>query len=343
MNRINHNIIRQLFVLFLIILTGWILLKELFPFLSGILGAITLYVLMKKPMEALVRRNWNSTFSALLLIIISFFAILLPLAGAAIMLSNKLRQAARNSEAVVKAVKERLHSWQDSLGFDLTSRLQSEEISGWLSDNVTSLAGGAFNTFIALSIMYFLLFYMLTNRRRLKETLLEYIPISNENIKIIGEETRKMVRANAIGIPLVAIAQGLVALIGFFLFNIDNPFFWALMVTIGSMIPFVGHMLGTLPVFILTLSNGSPFQAWGVLLYGILITGITDNLIRLYVLNKLDDVHPLVTLIGVIVGIPLFGFIGLIFGPLLVSLFLVIVRIYKKEYGTLKDGFHRIN
>ena len=86
-------------------------------------------------------------------------------------------------------------------------------------------------------------------------------------------------------------------------------------------------------MFILTISNGDTFQAWGILIYGIVVVGSTDNLIRLYVLQKLDNVHPLITLIGVIVGIPLFGFIGLIFGPLLVSLSLIIVRIYKKEYA----------
>ena len=87
------------------------------------------------------------------------------------------------------------------------------------------------------------------------------------------------------------------------------------------------------PVFILALSNNDTFQAWGVLLYGIVVVGTTDNIIRLYVLKKMDDVHPLITLIGVIIGIPLFGFIGLVFGPLLISLFLLVLRIYKQEYA----------
>jgi predicted PurR-regulated permease PerM len=142
-----------------------------------------------------------------------------------------------------------------------------------------------------------------------------------------------MVRSNALGIPLVALAQGIIALIGFLIFGIEDPFFWFVIVTIGSMIPFIGTLLGILPVFILTLSSGDTFQAWGILLYGLIVVGSTDNIIRLYVLKRLDDVHPLITLIGVIVGVPLFGFIGLIFGPLLLSLFLVVLRIYKNEYG----------
>ena len=65
--------------------------------------------------------------------------------------------------------------------------------------------------------------------------------------------------------------------------------------------------------------------------------GSTDNIIRLYVLQKIDNVHPLITLIGVIVGVPLFGFIGLIFGPLLVSIFMALVKIYKDEYGKSEE------
>lgn len=141
-----------------------------------------------------------------------------------------------------------------------------------------------------------------------------------------------MVRSNALGIPLVAIAQGIVALIGFLIFGVEDPFFWFVIVTIGSMIPFVGTLIGIVPVFILEISSGNSFTAWAILIYGLVVVGSTDNIIRLYVLKRLDNVHPLITLIGVIVGVPLFGFIGLIFGPLLISLFLVLLTIYRKEY-----------
>ena len=140
-------------------------------------------------------------------------------------------------------------------------------------------------------------------------------------------------RSNAIGIPLVAIAQGFIALIGFWIFGIEDAFFWFVIVTVGSMIPFVGTLIGILPVFLIALSTGNSFQAWGILLYGFIVVGSTDNIIRLYVLKRLDDVHPLITLIGVIIGVPIFGFIGLIFGPLLISIFMALVRIYRKDFG----------
>ena len=156
--------------------------------------------------------------------------------------------------------------------------------------------------------------------------------MKKENVKLVGNEMKAMVRSNALGIPLVAIAQGIVALIGFLIFGVQDPFFWFVIVTIGSMIPFVGTALGIIPVFILEISTGNTFTAWAILIYGFTVVGATDNIIRIYVLKKLDNVHPLITLIGVIVGVPLFGFIGLIFGPLMISLFLVLIKIYQKEY-----------
>ena len=81
---------------------------------------------------------------------------------------------------------------------------------------------------------------MLTNQKQLKKVLIDYIPIKNENLKTLGVKINEMVRSNSLGIPLVAIAQGVVALIGFLIFGVENPFFWAVVVTIGSMIPFIG-------------------------------------------------------------------------------------------------------
>ncbi|WP_027136665.1 AI-2E family transporter [Gaetbulibacter saemankumensis] len=334
---IDPKIIRQIFILLLIISIGGLIFSEITPYLSGVLGAITIYELLKKTMRKLLARGWHPNLAAGFLMLISFFIILIPVSGAILMLGNRIGKAVKNYERVVNAFKTQVSNLETRFDYDFTSQIDVSAISGWLSNNLQKFAGGTFTVFIAISIMYFLLFYMFTNRNKVRESLFEYIPINKENFKILGKEIHGMVRANALGIPLVAIAQGFVALIGFFIFGIENPFFWAVIVAIGSMVPFVGSLLGTVPVFILTLSNGDTFQAWGILMYGITIIAATDNLIRLFVIKKLDNVHPLITLIGVIVGVPLFGFIGLIFGPLLVSLFIVIIRIYKKEYGR-KEG-----
>jgi predicted PurR-regulated permease PerM len=335
--QIPPQIIRQIFVILLILLIGSLIFREMLPYLTGVLGAITIYVLMRNWMTTLVtKKKWNPSFAATLLMLLSFVGVLIPIAGIILMLTNKIGDAVENSADVITALKEQLGKIEDKLGYNFNSQIDASAITGWLSKNLQNLAGGTFNAFIAIGLMYFMLFYMFTNRTNLKESIREYIPMDKDNLKEIGSEVQDMVRSNALGIPMVAVAQGIVALIGFLIFGIEDPLFWFVIVTIGSMIPFVGTLIGILPVFVLTLSTGHAFQAWGILIYGFVVVGSTDNIIRLYVLKKLDNVHPLITLIGVIVGVPLFGFIGLIFGPLLISLFMVIVKIYRKEYGKEK-------
>ncbi|HNQ27247.1 MAG TPA: AI-2E family transporter [Aquaticitalea sp.] len=334
MKQIPAQIIRQLFTLLLIAFMGILIFREMLPYLTGVLGALTLYILLRKWMVTLViRKSWNPALAAVFLMFLSFVGILVPIVGVVWMLGNKIGKAVNNSEQVINAAKTQIAKVEQYVGFDINSQIDTGAITAWISQSLQNVAGGTFNAFVAVGLMYFMLFYMLTNRRLMKDSLKEYIPLSRENISEVGTEVQSMVRSNALGIPLVAIVQGVVALIGFWIFGIENAFFWFVITTIGSMIPFIGTLLGIIPVFLIALAGGDSFQAWGILLYGFIVVGTSDNIVRLYVLKKLDDVHPLITLIGVIIGVPIFGFIGLIFGPLLISLFIAMLRIYKKEYG----------
>ena len=333
MNRINHKIIRQVIILALIIFLGGLIVKYMLPYILGVLGALTLYVVLRKWMVKLLNKGMKRMWAALLLILVSLVGIFLPLGGAVFMLSAEIGNLADKSEQVTKAFKEQVFQLEKYIDYDISSTIDPKQASGWLTDNLQGFATGTFNILISLGLLLFILYYMLKSPKQLKDSLMEYIPLSKKTLVILGEEIDSVVKSNAIAIPMVALAQGIIALIGFFIFGIENPLFWFVIVTIGSMIPFIGTFIGIVPVFVLSLASGNDFQAWGILLYGILVVGMTDNLIRLVVLKKLDSTHPLITLIGVVVGIPLFGFVGLIFGPLVISLFLVIVKIYKQQYG----------
>jgi predicted PurR-regulated permease PerM len=97
--------------------------------------------------------------------------------------------------------------------------------------------------------------------------------------------------------------------------------------------PIVGTMIIWVPLVVLMYADGSTGQATWLLLYSLLITGNIDYFARMTLMKKMGDVHPLVTILGVIVGLNLFGFIGLVFGPLLISYFQVLVQIYISEFS----------
>ncbi|HET8810662.1 MAG TPA: AI-2E family transporter [Flavobacteriaceae bacterium] len=344
MGKLQPVLVRQIFILLLILLIGILIFKEMTPYLGGVLGAITLYVLFKNWMGRLLQKGWNRNLAAGLLMLVSFIGILLPIAGIVLLLGSKIGKAVNNSEKIIQIVKNQVQTIENSYGYDISTKINTSEITSWISTNLQNLAGGTFEAFIAIGIMYFMLYYMLINRKQLRTAMDDYIPIDHENLELIGRESTSMVKANAIGIPLVAICQGVAALIGFLIFDVPNPFFWFAITTIGAMVPFVGTLLGIVPVTILLFAQGHNAQAISIFVYGFIIVGGIDNLLRIYVLKKLDNVHPLITLLGVVVGVPLFGFIGLIFGPLLISLFMLIVKIYKKEYGKteLETSKHKL-
>ncbi|HET9429642.1 MAG TPA: AI-2E family transporter, partial [Chitinophagaceae bacterium] len=153
-------------------------------------------------------------------------------------------------------------------------------------------------------------------------------------------EVNKLVISNAIGIPVIAIAQGVIGLIGYLIIGVKEPFFWFGVTCIAAMIPVVGAALAYVPIGILFFANGQNWQGIAVLLYGFLIIGSADNILRFTLLRRLGDVHPLTTVFGVIIGLNLFGFIGLVFGPLLISLFILLLKIYSTEFVVKQRTLH---
>ncbi|MFZ0490475.1 MAG: AI-2E family transporter [Salegentibacter sp.] len=337
MDKLKPALVRQIFVLFLILFLGVLIFREIIPYLSGVLGAVTLYVLMRNWMKKLLARGWSAGLAASTLMAGSFIGILVPVSLIVIMLTSKIGKAVANSERVIRALKEQLDKVEHYLGYNISASIDTSAITSWTSKSLQNLAGGTFDVFIAIGIMYFMLYYMLINIDSLKSSLIQYIPLGKDNLQTIGDESDELVKSNALGIPLVALSQGVIALIGYLVLGVPDPFFWFVITAIGSMIPFIGTAIGIIPVSILLFAQGDSWQGIAIIIYGFTVVGVTDNLIRLYVLERLASVHPLITLFGVLVGVPLFGFIGLIFGPLLVSLFLLILKIYKKEYGNAQE------
>jgi predicted PurR-regulated permease PerM len=331
--KIPASIIRQVFILLFLAVIAVLITVEMVPYLGGVLAAVTLYVILVPFQNKLEKRKWKPALAATFLIIISAVGILLPIAGLAFLFSTQIKGAISNSDEITSQIKNQISEIESLVGYDVVPTIDGAQIKNALSYLISNLASSSVIIFIALGIMFFLLYYMLVNRKIWQEAGIAYLPLKEENVTTIGKESINLVKSNALGIPLVAIMQGVVALIGYFIFGVENPFFWFGITVIGSMIPFVGTALGILPVCILLLAQGNTQAAIGLLVYGGVVVGSTDNLFRLIVQKRLADIHPLITLIGVVVGVPLFGFIGLIFGPLLVSLFLLLVKIYKNEYG----------
>jgi predicted PurR-regulated permease PerM len=158
---------------------------------------------------------------------------------------------------------------------------------------------------------------------------------------MLRKDLNKMVLSNAIGIPLIALAQGIVGLIGYLIIGVQEPVFWFVITCVAGMLPVVGAALAYVPLSLLLFASNEPVKGVIVLVFGLAIIGSVDNIFRFWLQKKLGDVHPLITVFGVIIGVNLFGFIGLIFGPILISLFLLLLKVYSKEFSPSKSTLNK--
>jgi predicted PurR-regulated permease PerM len=183
---------------------------------------------------------------------------------------------------------------------------------------------------------------MLVNGRQMEEALYEYLPLKDSNVELIGKEVKTMVVTGIVGIPLIAFIQGLVGLIGYLLIGIPQPFLWFVATCLTAMLPIVGAALVYVPLTVWLLAEGYTGKGISMAIWGFGFIGLVDNLFRFLINKKMGNIHPLVTIFGVLVGIKLFGFIGLVFGPLLISMFILLLRIYSSEFLLKRREMRRV-
>ncbi len=342
-NLINQNQLRQVFFIIVILLMGIVLFLELYSFLPALLGSVTLYILLHRWMLWLTeKKNWRKGWTALLLMLFSLLVILLPVGLLINMLSSKLSYAVQHSDELMTALKKVVTTVEQKFDITLASNANINKLGTGIAQSLPQILGATFNTLSTIIFMYFILYFMLVNGRKMENALYEYIPLRDENVAKLGKEVHTMVMSNAIGIPLIAFAQGLIGLIGYLIIGVNEPFFWFGVTCIAAMLPVIGAALAYIPLAIIFFANDQSGEGVAMLIFGFGIIGTVDNVLRFTLLKRLGDVHPLTTVFGVIIGLKLFGFIGLIFGPLLISLFMLLLKIYSSEFITKQRDINKI-
>ncbi|HYM93136.1 MAG TPA: AI-2E family transporter [Chitinophagaceae bacterium] len=340
---IDQNRIRQVFFIVIILLLGILLFFQLYSFVPALLGAITLYVIMHKWMLFLTeKKKWRKTLTALLLMLASIIVILFPIGLLVNMLSSKINFVIQHSSELVDALKKVAHDAEQRFDVNIVSDDNLNKLKDVIAQSLPKILGATFNTLTTAFFMYFILYFMLMNGRKMENALYEYIPLKDENVARLGKEVNTMVISNAVGIPVIALSQGVVGLIGYLIIGVKDPFFWFGATCITAMLPIVGAALAYVPLAILFFANDQTWQGAFMLIFGFGVIGTVDNVFRFTLQRKIGNVHPLVTVFGVIIGLNLFGFIGLIFGPLLISLFMLLLKIYSIEFITKQREISQI-
>ncbi len=317
----------------IILVLGIILFIKFAPFFTGILGATTIYLLVRKQMFYLTeKKHIKNYLAATLMLLEAALFFLIPISLVVWLLISKLQNINLDPQAYISSIKHIADLIHQKIDYNVLNSDNISFITSLLPKVGQFLVGNISGFTINIFVMLLVLFFMLLKGREMETFFYEILPFTKANKKSVLTKINMIVKANAIGIPLVAIIQGGVATAGYLIFGVPKPLFWGFVSCFATILPIVGVGLVWAPLVIYFLLTGDWDHAIGLGAYSIIITTNTDNLMRFILQKRLANTHPLITIFGVFIGLSLFGFMGIIFGPLMLSIFILCVNIFKKEY-----------
>lgn len=334
--QINNTPINQIMLILIIVLICILIFKNLLYYLPGFLGAITLYILFRSSYFNLTeQRKWNKSFASGLYILISIVFIVLPIWAIVDYLIPQIRSFLDNTDQIVKQfnqVKDFMSDKPLLQEIDLSDEALLNFLQR-LTRYIPSILNSVMEVGVNILVTLFVLYFMQVHGRDMESYIRRAIPFTESSKNEIWKEVDLMVRSNAIGIPILGLCQGLVAMLGYYIFGVESFILLGILTGVSSIIPVLGTMTIYIPVCITVLATSSLGNGIGLSLYCFLLVGGIDNILRFTILKTLGNVPPLITVFGVLLGLNMFGMLGLIFGPLILSSVGVLIKVYSNEYG----------
>lgn len=321
---------RSVIIIAILLILSIVILYSVRGIAGALLSTIVLYTILRPVFLFLVYQwNWKRWIAALFIMFSSFIIIVLPFFGLSMMVIHKVSEFQNNSLKIKVFIDQIANFAGSKLNQHhlLDKTLQRTEV--FIAELFPSLLSGAIDIIFGLIIMYFLLYFMFVEQKEFEEGLLKHTPFGGQTTLRFANELTNTTYSNILGQGLIALVQGSLVGIGFLIFGIQDALFWGTISVFISFLPMIGAPVIFVPAAVIELVHGNSIAGWGLLIWGVVIITSIDNVIRLMIAKRISNTHPVITLIGVIVGIPMFGILGLVFGPLLFSYFILTIKIYE--------------
>jgi predicted PurR-regulated permease PerM len=316
----------------IILLLGVGLVVAMTPFATGIIGIPVLYVVFQPVHDWLMRRT-GPRASAGLVVALALFLIVVPGVSFAGLIVTQAQEIAGG--VVASPLLDRiaqLHIGGTAIGPELAGL--GAKLVSWIGTSAFGLIGTATRLALNLVISLFGLYYLLLRPTETWDAVRPYIPFSPQNTEILRQRFRNVTVSTIIGTGLVAAIQGTMVGLGFWVTGLSNALFWGVVTMVLAILPVVGSGMVFGPGAIALALGGHWGWAIGLVIWGILVVGNVDYVVRPIIFRRWADIHPLITLIGALAGVPYFGLLGLLIGPLALSYFFELIRMYREEYLT---------
>lgn len=300
------------------------------PYVTGLLGAPVLYVLFA-PLHRWLAQRIRPAPAAAAVILIAFLLIVLPgiwLIGMLVAQAQGVAASLIHSQLLDRIATLRIGQFE--VGPQLASI--GKELITYLGGSALGFIGTATRFTLNLLFSFFGLYYLLLNPAGVWRAVAPYIPFSTRNIEILRERFVSLTAATVVGTGLVAVVQGTLVGLGFLFTGLNDPVFWGVVTMIFGILPVVGAGMVWAPAAVSLFIGDRAGAAIALILLGVVVVANVENIIRPYVFSRYSQVHPMITLVGAILGVSYLGLIGLLIGPLALSYFFELIRMYREEY-----------
>jgi predicted PurR-regulated permease PerM len=299
------------------------------PYLNVIVLAAVLAFLLSGVFERLARIIRSRSFAALILTLLVFIIILVPLSFAgyqiakesgALYASLRNQSSGANVSVLLHRIQTATHSYLPLAQLDAKAISdQLQQVLAWFVGHLSSVFTGI--THLIINFFFFLLvfYYLVRDGTMLKRKFMKLSPISDTHEQYVFDRIARSISGSVRGQVILSGLQGLVAGFGFAFFGVPNPALWGGIVVLTSFIPLVGTSLVIIPAILYLLAFNSWSAAIGLTLWGLLAVGLLDNWLGPRLVASGTRLHPLIAMVAVLGGIGMFGPIGLLLGPIIVS------------------------
>lgn len=309
------------------------------PFMAYVLGAAILAFILRRPHTHL-KKYIGENISAFILTMSSILLAVIPLLVIGVAVADDAADVVQdvNTTKVVDidAIEEQINELTGT-DIDLQAKITSavSAFSSGAFGGVSKAINFAASLTLGLSLTLFLVYYLVRDGSNLVRWLKDLSTLPEQIEDNLVEEMSQTTSAVLKGHLLVAVAQGAIAGLGLAFFGVPNFLFWTFIMVLLGIIPIVGSMLIWAPAAGYLFLSGEPVASAGLLIYGFVVVGMTDNILRPLAVDETADLHPAIIIVGVLGGVTVFGAPGLFIGPIVFGALKSVLTVFMDNYSDL--------
>lgn len=331
------RVVEYVFFFGLLGLAGYMVWLIMAPFVSALALAAIIVTICQPLHERILAKvpYQNRTLAAFITTMLVLVVIILPLITISslvvrevVSFYQELDAGGLTIQSSIDQLEATVQQFIPAFNVDLTQQIQLS--AEWFTGNLGAIFAGTVSTVFAFFIALIGSFYFFRDGKELLDLVVKASPLPDDEDLVIFNRLGRAIRAVATGTVLVALIQGSLVAIGFTFFGIERAILFGSVASVGALMPGVGTTIVTAPAILYLFVTGDMVNAIGLTVWSVLIVGFVDNLIGPYLMSRGNNMHPFIILISVLGGLALFGPIGFVVGPVVVTLFLVLLELYNQ-------------